>query len=217
MKKTQINILTQARQLFNEQGYANVTVRMIAQAMGISSGNLTYHFKKREEILEALYFDMVGVFDARLAALPKQDFTFTQIKHDIQSSMVVMEDYRFFWTDLYYLLKINDKIYQHFETAYQQRKAGYAFFFEALQNKKLLKAPAFATEYELLAEQMISHSNTWIYHSALYRNQPSKLLTVAYQSDMLLLRLYPYLSAKGKRELHKVLSYPVQEGKDINS
>ena len=47
-------ILDAAKALFNERGYNDVTLRDIAGVMGISKGNLTYHFKKKEEIIEAL-------------------------------------------------------------------------------------------------------------------------------------------------------------------
>jgi len=51
---TRSKILSTAQRLFNENGYRKVSLRMISDAMGISIGNLTYHFKKRDEILKAL-------------------------------------------------------------------------------------------------------------------------------------------------------------------
>jgi len=46
-------ILETANQLFNQQGYNNVSMRDIANALQISVGNLTYHYKKKEELVEA--------------------------------------------------------------------------------------------------------------------------------------------------------------------
>ena len=51
---TRSKILSTAQRLFNENGYRKVSLRKISDAMGISIGNLTYHFKKRDEILKAL-------------------------------------------------------------------------------------------------------------------------------------------------------------------
>lgn len=51
---TKNKILECARQLFNEKSYQNVTMRDISSQLGISVGNLTYHFKKKEDILKEL-------------------------------------------------------------------------------------------------------------------------------------------------------------------
>ena len=58
MSKKKKLILEAARTLFNERGYSQVTIRMIALELNMSSGNLNYHFKKREDIFETLYFEI---------------------------------------------------------------------------------------------------------------------------------------------------------------
>lgn len=47
-------ILETAIQLFNKNGYASVTMRDIAGALNISPGNLTYYFKKKEDIINSI-------------------------------------------------------------------------------------------------------------------------------------------------------------------
>ena len=53
-RETRKEILEMSRMLFNERGFNDVSIRDIATALGISNGNLTYHFKRKEEIVEAL-------------------------------------------------------------------------------------------------------------------------------------------------------------------
>lgn len=53
-RNTRQEILNTAKALFNARGYNAVTLRDIAGSLGISKGNLTYHFKKKEDIMEAL-------------------------------------------------------------------------------------------------------------------------------------------------------------------
>ena len=59
MKNTKGTILNTALKLFNSQGLSKVKLRTIANNMGISQGNLNYHFKKREDVIETLYFRLV--------------------------------------------------------------------------------------------------------------------------------------------------------------
>ena len=100
MNSTKERILHVARVLFNENGYKNVTIRMIALELNMSSGNLNYHYKKREDILEALYFQMVTVFDERIEKLGTEKITLSKMQNDVHSSISRMIDYKFFWTDL---------------------------------------------------------------------------------------------------------------------
>lgn len=53
-KFTKEDILIKARLLFNEHGYNNVSMRTIADTLGISVGNLTYHYKKKNDLIEAV-------------------------------------------------------------------------------------------------------------------------------------------------------------------
>lgn len=50
-------ILETAHRLFNERGYAGVSMRDIAGALDISVGNLTYHYGRKEDLIEAVIVD----------------------------------------------------------------------------------------------------------------------------------------------------------------
>lgn len=203
MSKTKARILETARRLFNEQGYGNVTIRMIALELGISPGNLNYHFKTREDILDALYFEMVEAFDSRVDRLGEEEITLQTIKRDIHRSMARMIGYRFFWTDLYNLLRLSDAISAHFDGAYHRRYAGYEQLLGFLSGKGLLAGFEFAAERQLLIERMIGFGNTWLYHSCVY----GKAIDAAYidhQALSLMAMMYPYLTEKGKADFRAV-------------
>ncbi len=54
-RSTRSRILETCRTLFNERGPAEVTTAEIAQTVGISEGNLHYHFRRKQEIVLALF------------------------------------------------------------------------------------------------------------------------------------------------------------------
>ncbi len=55
MSETKSKIVTVAEQLFFEYGIAGTRLQQIADAAGISVGNLAYHFKNKEAIVETVY------------------------------------------------------------------------------------------------------------------------------------------------------------------
>ena len=195
-----------SRSMFNELGYSQVTIRMIAMKLNMSSGNLNYHYKKRDDIPEALYFEMVTVFDNRIEQLDREAISLPKMKADIHTSMKRMVDYRFFWTDLYNLLQLNETIRSHFNDAYTKRLTGFHFVFNTLIEKKILKEPEFDGEHQLLRERMIGFSNTWLYASTLYKENRIDQSFIETQSNNLILMLYPNLTDLGKGQLRKLIS-----------
>lgn len=57
--KTRDKIKAKGLELFNQQGVRNVTLRLVAQELGKSYGNITYHFKTKSDLVNELYRDMV--------------------------------------------------------------------------------------------------------------------------------------------------------------
>ena len=51
---TQANILRVALKLFMEKGYSNTSVAMIGNELGITKGNIVFHYKAKEEMLVEL-------------------------------------------------------------------------------------------------------------------------------------------------------------------
>ena len=53
--KTKDRIIHAAIELFNQRGEQNVTTNHIAADLGMSPGNLYYHFRNKEDIIQAIF------------------------------------------------------------------------------------------------------------------------------------------------------------------
>jgi AcrR family transcriptional regulator len=67
---TAARILKHARRAFNERGVAAVGIREIARDLGLSPGNVSYHFPTKEALVTALMADAHARNNALAEALP---------------------------------------------------------------------------------------------------------------------------------------------------
>jgi AcrR family transcriptional regulator len=65
-RRTRQRILDATLALYNERGEPQVSTSLIAAELGISAGNLHYHFRRKDELSGALLDQFVGEFEAVL-------------------------------------------------------------------------------------------------------------------------------------------------------
>jgi AcrR family transcriptional regulator len=98
--KTRDRILECALQLFNQQGEPNVSTMEIANEMGISPGNLYYHFHGKEPLILGLF----ERFEEELTPLldPPEDVQLSAEDYWLFLHLIVerMAQYRFLFQDL---------------------------------------------------------------------------------------------------------------------
>lgn len=203
MNKTKRLILDTALGLFNGQGLAQVSLRTIADTMRISPGNLTYHFKKREEIVEVLYYEFVAEVEVRF-----NQMNLSEIKLKLVFDMISMLTdtrlkYRFLMRDFTTLIAENPSIKKHYVTVIKKRKSQSLVVFDKLIEQKILRSPELENEYEHLYERIQILGNFWI-TSALMQGDKLTKATVDHNFEMIVQVIYPYLTLKGKKEWNAI-------------
>ena len=103
MTSTKQKILDTSLALFNKQGERNVTTNHIAEAMGISPGNLYYHFRNKGVIVAAL-FERYQQNLLTLLEEPQGPLTWKVKVYYFEGLLASMWQYRFFHRDLSHLL-----------------------------------------------------------------------------------------------------------------
>ena len=109
-RQTRQRILDASLVMFNAQGEPNVTTNHIADELEISPGNLYYHFRNKDDIIEQLFGGYEQRMDAALSApegrLPGLEDVWLQLH-------LVFEciwDYRFLYRDLVDILTRNRRL-----------------------------------------------------------------------------------------------------------
>ena len=133
--KTKERILQLSLQLFNERGERSVTTNHIAAELGMSPGNLYYHFRNKSEIIKELMeqyqketLDMLALPDDRLLDANDKIRYFQVLSSQLWA-------YRFLHRDVYHLVENNvdfRKMYPRFAgQVMQQGQKIYKAFVDA--------------------------------------------------------------------------------------
>ncbi len=98
MGKTKEKIYLAGIALFNELGVNNVTLRDIAERVNISIGNLAYHYKNKDFIIEEAFKKMEERRTEILTA-SKLTLSFEAIDSQVIPLLELAKEYRFFYLD----------------------------------------------------------------------------------------------------------------------
>jgi AcrR family transcriptional regulator len=196
--KTRDKILQTALNLFNQHGVPNVTLRRIAAEMFISQGNLNYHFKHREDIIEALYFQLLEVFNEEKGKLDTEEINFQFVMDSTRAGMEALFRYRFLMIDFNQVMRENPKIHEHFKQLEEIRRTTYLYSFDLAIKAGIMRAPAFEGEYNGLNERIRVFSDYWIASAAVY-NEPEET-TVEKYHNLLVEMFFPYFTKDSQRE-----------------
>ncbi|MEN0048812.1 MAG: TetR/AcrR family transcriptional regulator [Bacteroidota bacterium] len=199
MKKTKEKILSTAHRLFNEQGVANVSLRKIAEEMGISHSNLIYHFKSKNEIIEQLHLQILAAAQAGNQQFREQKSSLLKLRNTIGSGFQVLYEYRFFMLDLNYILRENEQLHAFFLEVEALRAKIYQDAIEEFISNGLMRAAIYPKEYEQLIERIRIFSDFWIASSEIYNTeQPTVIIEKHVQLFMSL--FFPYLTEEGRAQ-----------------
>ncbi len=205
MKNTKAHILDTALTLFNTQGLSKVTLRTIANEMGISQGNLCYHFKKRETIIESLYFKLVSRIDESMS---KNEVRTIGLASLFSTSTVIMEsfyDYRFIMLDFVQLMRENATIKTHYLQLSKLREEQFLMLFSVLVNTKILQKEELPNDYLFLYKRIQILGDFWISSAETTSSKLSKKMIQDY-STLINRSIYPYLTEVGKKEFLKLIT-----------
>ncbi|MEX5448788.1 TetR/AcrR family transcriptional regulator [Stutzerimonas stutzeri] len=133
--KTRDRIIEASLALFNAQGERNVTTNHIAAHLGISPGNLYYHFPNKQAIVAELF----GQYEARVDAFLRLPLARAMQVEDkaiyLEALLGAMWDYRFLHRDLEGLLDADVELARRYEgfaaRCLQQAQAIYQGFVDA--------------------------------------------------------------------------------------
>lgn len=158
--KTRERILAAALALFNEQGTAAVSTNHIADALGMSPGNLYYHFRNKEEIIRALFEQQFARADV-LYTLDRPP-TLDDLRGFAWATFAMSWDYRFIYRELIVLLRRDEQLQRRWVEVRARGFAGFRELVDQFVAAGVMRAPGSPEAVQRLAELCWLISEFWL-------------------------------------------------------
>lgn len=186
-------------ELFNENGYNNITTRHIAAELNMSPGNLHYHFKHSEDIIKILFSELVLKMDVILNNLHKtENKTLEDLYYFTFSTYEVFYSFRFIFMNFFDILKHIPAIESQYESINESRKDEFQMIFKGFQKNNIFRDDIPDFILRGLTTQIFIIADNWIIHNSLaFKFEKDK--AVEYYALIQMNLFYPLLTAEQQK------------------
>ena len=205
-RRTAERILEVTLELFNRFGEPNVSTTLISAELGISPGNLYYHYPAKDELINAL-FDR---YDASLGELLGASSSVRNVEDAwffMHTLFELIWQYRFLYRDLNDLLSKNRRLETHFQFVLKNKSRAVQAVLDGLARGQAMRIDR--REAEPVATSMVVVLTYWLSYE--YVRDPRKALepdsaaaALSRGAYHVLSLLMPYLEPPAREHLFQI-------------
>ncbi len=192
--------------LFNHFGFVNVRLQHIADEAGLSVGNLAYHFKTKDEIVDLLYEQIVARQKNLLADL-RMIPLFINLNSYIDNTFLMQKRYSFFFTDTLEIMRAHAPIRKKHREHIRWQTIQLKMYIGFNVARGALHAFEFPDSTENFCNRFILMTDSWMGYQMLQGEKISALELEVFRTTLWAM-LAPAFSQAGKNEFSQMHSYP---------
>jgi AcrR family transcriptional regulator len=196
------NILSTSLYLFNRFGFVSVRLQHIADEVGMSIGNLAYHFKTKDEIIEKLYEELAQEQKQLLADLSMIPL-FININRHVENTFLLQKKYSFFYTDSLELIRAHPSIKKKYREQIQWQTMQLEILLKFNVARGALIEPNQPDSLSLFANRYILFLENWMNFERLKGTEVAEIQVQQFKNDIWGL-LAPYFSLTGENEFQQL-------------
>lgn len=148
--------------LFNERGTAAVSTNHIAEEMGISPGNLYYHFRNKEEIIRAVFGRLDDHWERSYALRSEEAPTLNDVHAMVEETFSGLWGYRFFYRELGALTRRDAALARRFRALRERGLAGTEDLLRAFVEAGVLQEIGDEAAVSRLAKMLMLIAEFWL-------------------------------------------------------
>lgn len=163
--KTRQRILDTALILFNERGESTVSTNHIADELEISPGNLYYHYRNKDDIIEQLFQRFEERMDLALVVPEGRAISLEDVWLQLHLVFECIWDYRFLYRDLVNILSRNRSLRLRFARILKRGSINSHGIMKGLNESGAMRASA--AEIEGLSTNILVLATFWLNYAGI--------------------------------------------------
>ncbi|MBK6902440.1 MAG: TetR family transcriptional regulator [Saprospirales bacterium] len=193
---TKDRILEAALRQFNELGTDQTTLRSLAEELGISHGNLCYHFKNTDALIEALYDCLIAEIEEQVIQSQHPDNELEEMVQQAETTFRLLYKYRFLLLDLVRITRRIESIRQKFRAVMQLRRLQFHVTFGHLVRRGLMREEWVPGLHDRLITNLLVLGDNWIPNAEIHFDEKGESV-IRYYFEAFKAGLMPYLTEQG--------------------
>jgi AcrR family transcriptional regulator len=202
-RRTRQRILDATLALYNERGEPQVSTSLIAAELGISAGNLHYHFRRKDELSGALLDQFLAEFEA---VLPPAGWRADHVEDAWLLLHLLLETlwrYRFLFRDLSGVIERDRRAGQRLATVFRRAVEASRGICLGMVEQGLMTATG--AELDALAENIAVVALYWLsFETARHPRQAPDGAGMARGAYQVLMLVAPFLQLESRFHLERL-------------
>lgn len=203
--KTRDKILEKSRILFNARGVDQVPTREIATEIGISIGNLCYHFPKKEDILEALALQLHNDNNFYFNPIESQNFSLLTLRDHLRKVFKNQLKHKWLFNNFAGMILSVDRLSNLYRETNQARNDRMQTVLIQLADNGYLDQTMVRRDLETLNVQLNIIGRNWSSEAEINFSSLSTSTKVDYYANLIIKVLRPYYTEKGEKNAQSIL------------
>ena len=202
-RRTRQRILDVTLGLYNGQGEPNVSTSLIAAELGISAGNLHYHFRKKDELSAALLEQFVAELDALLPPAGWRADNVEDVWFLLHLILEALWRYRFLFRDLSGIMARDRRAGARLATVFERSVQAARGICLGLAERNQLVATG--VEIDALSNNIAVVALYWLsFESARHPRRDPASTGMARGAYQVLMLVAPFLQPEGRLHLQQL-------------
>lgn len=201
-EETQKLIIDTAIALFNDRGTKAISTNRIADECSLSRGLLHYHFKTKQDIIQAIFLRI----DREMDDTWYQDHDHPTIEHALfmfERKVNLILRYRFFSWELFGLLRNDPQLKSMYLHSRRRREKEVRSFFDELIRAGVMVTPKAPASLDTLLQISWLVSDQWIYQLEL-KGEEINAKNIRRGFSLIYQGFEPYFTADALAEYRRV-------------
>ena len=197
-------IIDTALEIFNKDGYGNVSTYNISKKLEMSQGNLTYHFPTKQVLINTLAKNMISEIDEFVLNIDN-DFSPKDFYNNLYKTFEINLKYKFIYLNYANIILNDDDLNEYFiQNSKDRKKLLYSILESFVKNSYTIN-DEILSQNDVLADNINLIAVYWVPESEIYHKSKSKKEIIHHHLSLIFRQFSPYLSEKGKANLKGII------------